>query len=47
VVSVTDPHSGILGFLEVPLLFLPNSSSVILRRLSGLRSRPTTPQKVW
>jgi hypothetical protein len=28
-----------------PLLFLPSSSSVVLTRLSGLRSRPTTSQK--
>jgi hypothetical protein len=28
-----------------PLLFLPNSSSVVLMLLSGPRSRPTTSQK--
>jgi hypothetical protein len=31
---------------ELPL-FLPNSSSVVLMRLSGPRSRPTTSQKIW
>jgi hypothetical protein len=30
-----------------PLLFLPGSSSVVLTRLSGSRSRPTTSQKIW
>jgi hypothetical protein len=30
-----------------PLLFLPTSSSVVLTRLSGPRSRPTTSQKIW
>jgi hypothetical protein len=30
-----------------PLLFLPNSSSVVLMSLCGLRSRPTTSQKIW
>jgi hypothetical protein len=30
-----------------PLLFLLSSSSVLLMRLSGLRSRPTTSQKIW
>jgi hypothetical protein len=29
-----------------PLLFLPNSYSVVLTRLSGPRSRPTTSQKI-
>jgi hypothetical protein len=29
-----------------PLPFLSSSSSVVLARLSGLRSRPTTPQKI-
>jgi hypothetical protein len=35
VVSVTDPYGRILGFLD-------RSSSVVLTRLSGPRSRPTT-----
>jgi hypothetical protein len=30
-----------------PLLFLPGSSSVVLTRLSGPRSRPTTSQELW
>jgi hypothetical protein len=30
-----------------PLLFLPSSSSVVLTRLSGPRSRPTTSQVTW
>jgi hypothetical protein len=30
-----------------PLLFLPSSSSVVLTRMSGPRSRPTTSQKIW
>jgi hypothetical protein len=30
-----------------PLLFLPSSSSVVLTRLSGPHSRPTTSQKIW
>jgi hypothetical protein len=30
-----------------PLLFHPNSSSIVLTRLSGPRSRPTTSQKIW
>jgi hypothetical protein len=31
----------------LPLLFLSSSSSVVLTRLSGLRSRPTASQKIW
>jgi hypothetical protein len=30
-----------------PLLFLPSSSSIVLMRLSGPRSRPTISQKIW
>jgi hypothetical protein len=30
-----------------PLLFLPSSSSIVLKRLCGRRSRPTTSQKIW
>jgi hypothetical protein len=41
VVSVTDPYVRIL-FRQEPLLFLPSSSSVVLSRLSGPRSRSTT-----
>jgi hypothetical protein len=48
VVSATDPHGRILGFLDPePLLFHSSSSSVILTRLCGPRSRPTTSQKIW
>jgi hypothetical protein len=45
VVSVTDPFGHILGFQE-PLLVFPSSSSVVLTRLSGPLSRPTTSQKI-
>jgi hypothetical protein len=45
--SATDPHGRIYGFRPEPLVFLPSSSSVILTRLSGPRSRPTTSQKIW
>jgi hypothetical protein len=37
------PYSRI--YRPEPLLFLPSSSSVVLTRLSGLRSRPTNFQK--
>jgi hypothetical protein len=48
VVIMRDPYDCILGFLELePLLFLSSSSSIILTRLSGSRSRPTTSQKIW
>jgi hypothetical protein len=30
-----------------PLLFLPSSSSLVLTRLSGPCSRPTTSKKIW
>jgi hypothetical protein len=39
------PYSRLSG--PEPLLVLPNSFSVVLTRLSGPRSRPTTSQKVW
>jgi hypothetical protein len=42
VVSVTDPYGRILGFLDRSRYFSINSSSVVLMRLSGPRSRPTT-----
>jgi hypothetical protein len=43
VVSVTDPYGSILGFSRPePLSFLPNSSSIVLTRLRGPRSRPTS-----
>jgi hypothetical protein len=48
VVSVTDPlwpYSSLSR--PEPLLFLSSSSSVVLTRLSGPRSRLTTSQKIW
>jgi hypothetical protein len=30
-----------------PLQFLPSSSSVVLTRLNGTRSRPTTSDTIW
>jgi hypothetical protein len=42
VVSVTDPYGRILGFLDRSRYFSIISSSVVLTRLSGPRSRPTT-----
>jgi hypothetical protein len=43
VVSVMNPYGRILGFFRPePLLFLPSSSSVVLRKLSGPRSRTST-----
>jgi hypothetical protein len=48
VVSAADPDGRNLGFLDPePLLFHSSSSSVILTRLSGPRSRPTISQKIW
>jgi hypothetical protein len=47
VVSMTDPYSHILGFLDRSRYCFSSSSSVVLMRLSGLRSRPTTAQKIW
>jgi hypothetical protein len=48
VVIVTDPYGSILGFLDLePLIFLTSGSSIVLTRLSGLRSRPTTSQEIW
>jgi hypothetical protein len=43
VVSVTDPYDR--SRLN-PLRFLSGSSSIVLTRLSGRRSRPTTSQKI-
>jgi hypothetical protein len=42
VVSVTDPYGRILSFETGGSTFLSSSSSVVLTRLSGSRSRPTT-----
>jgi hypothetical protein len=47
VVSVTDPYGRILGFLDRNRYFSLSSSSFVLTRLSGLRSRPTTSQIIW
>jgi hypothetical protein len=47
VVSVTDPYGRILGFLDCNLFFFLLSSSVVLTRLNGSRSRSTTSQKIW
>jgi hypothetical protein len=42
------PTAVNLGFVDPePLLFHSSSPSVILVRLSGPRSRPTTSQKIW
>jgi hypothetical protein len=42
------PTAIFLDFLDLePLLFHSSSYSVILTRLSGPRSRPTTSQKIW
>jgi hypothetical protein len=42
------PTAVNLDFLDPePILFLSRSSSVILMRLSGPHSRPTTSQKIW
>jgi hypothetical protein len=47
-VSTTDPHSRILSFLDPSrYYFFQVSSSIVLTRLSGPRSRPTTSQKIW
>jgi hypothetical protein len=49
VVSVMDgslrPYSRLSR--REPLLVLPSSPSVVLTRLSGPSSRPTTSQKIW
>jgi hypothetical protein len=42
VVSVTDPYGRILGFLDRSRYFSIKRSSVVVTRLSGPRSRPTT-----
>jgi hypothetical protein len=45
-VSVTDPLAVLSAFRPQTLLFLPNSSSLVLTRLSGPRCRPTTFQRI-
>jgi hypothetical protein len=47
VVSVTSLRPYSWFSRPDPLLFLPSSSSVALKRLSGPRSRPTTCQEIW
>jgi hypothetical protein len=43
VVSVTNPYGRVLGFLDMNRYFsISSSSSVVLTRLSGPRSKPTT-----
>jgi hypothetical protein len=46
VVSAAAPlRSYSQSSIPEPLLFLPSSSSIVLTRLSGPRSRPTASQK--
>jgi hypothetical protein len=48
VVSLTDPLRPYSRFFRPePLLFLLSSSSIVLTRLSGPRTSPTTSQKIW
>jgi hypothetical protein len=48
VVSVTDPYGSISRISRPePLFSLSNSSSIVLTRLSGPRSRRATSQKIW
>jgi hypothetical protein len=42
VVSVTDPEAVFSVFYTGAAIFLSSSSSVVLTKLSGPRSRPTT-----
>jgi hypothetical protein len=47
VVSGTDPYGRILGFLDRSrYFFLLSSFSIVLMRLNGPRSRPSTSQKI-
>jgi hypothetical protein len=47
VISVTDPYDPYSRLSRPePLLFLSSSSSIVLMRLSGPHSRPTT-QEIW
>jgi hypothetical protein len=47
-VNVADPYGRNLGFLDRSrYFFLLSSSSIVLTRLSGPRSRPTTFKKIW
>jgi hypothetical protein len=48
VVSAMDPQDRFLDFLDPELLlFYSSSSTFILTRMSGPRSRHTTSQKIW
>jgi hypothetical protein len=48
VVSATDPHGRIFGFLDPePLLFHSSSFLIILTRLSEPRSKSNISQKIW
>jgi hypothetical protein len=48
VVSATDPYGRSCGVSRPEsLLLLSIRTSIILSRLSGPRSRPTTSQKIW
>jgi hypothetical protein len=47
VVSVPDPQAVFSVTRPEPLLFLSSSSSIVLTKLSGPRSRSTTSQKIW
>jgi hypothetical protein len=47
VVSTADPYGRNLGFLDRSSYIFSSTFSVILTRLSGPRSRPTTSQKIW
>jgi hypothetical protein len=41
-ISVMDPYGRIIAFLDRTLLFLSSNSSVVVMRLNGPRSKPTT-----
>jgi hypothetical protein len=46
--NARGPYDGYTQFYRPePLLFLPSSFSIILTRLSGPRSTPTTSRKIW
>jgi hypothetical protein len=46
-VTTMDPYDRILGFLDWSSpFFLPSSSSIVLKRLSGPCSRPATSENL-
>jgi hypothetical protein len=47
VANAADPYGRNLGSGPGPLFFLSSSSSIVLTRLSGPSSRPTTSEKMW